>query len=669
MSAVVSAVSNVVSSVADVVVGAVSDVADFVVDEIVKPVADVVVDTVKKAVDDPIGTIGMIASVVYPPLAPLIMGATTLAKGGDIGDALKSAALGYVGGQAAAGLGGATNSALAGSGLSASTASTLSQIAGNVGRAAVTGGDPLAALVSGGIGAGVGELAGQIPGFSELPISAQQSVKAAMAAELQGQDASQAVVNNALNAGIMAASNYLGPGTMAYEYDPANNPADPNADSNPDLNGSVYDGLQAPSMPSTNYDFVGNYGLSGGLDATSSLAAPKAAPSINPDGTLNYELAESTGNGGLQMPYAPTLSSMNGGYGLTTPVEGGYMTEMGFVPTDSSSILGDANSFINDPNVLGKTVIGQDTLLNPSADTGASYGRAATTGGLSGGGTGGGGAALPGMPGYDDQASLWGGYKTAGEAGYQTAAPGLKQIYDSLTSGATGQYPSSAYGAPVAQAPDPLQGVFNTQRAGQYYAQGGAVQHFAEGDQPTDSSTTTVSTAGPNAAGHAQLLASLKSLGGLNSGIKTPQHNVQKAGSMGSQYAPRVLPQLMASLLSRGMNFAEGGQPRDRNHPNYDGTPVFRTGGLEGLGGKYVEGKGDGTSDDISAMLANGEYVFSADVVSALGNGSNKAGADKLGEMVEAIRARARSAPPDKLPPDAKSPLEYLKSPKGKKHV
>ena len=92
------------------------------------------------------------------------------------------------------------------------------------------------------------------------------------------------------------------------------------------------------------------------------------------------------------------------------------------------------------------------------------------------------------------------------------------------------------------------------------------------------------------------------------------------------------------------------------------------SGGLSGLGGKYVQGHGDGTSDDISAMLADGEYVFSADVVSALGNGSNKAGADKLSEMVHAIRSRARSASPDKLPPDAKSPLEYLKSSKGKKN-
>ena len=122
-----------------------------------------------------------------------------------------------------------------------------------------------------------------------------------------------------------------------------------------------------------------------------------------------------------------------------------------------------------------------------------------------------------------------------------------------------------------------------------------------------------------------------------------------------------VVPELMSLIQSRAT-------PQDRSHPHYDGVPLLRTGGLPGPGGKYVEGKGDGTSDDIAAMLANGEYVFSADVVSALGNGSNKAGAQELDKMVRAIRSRARSAPPDKLPPDAKSPLEYMQSSKGKKY-
>jgi hypothetical protein len=60
-------------------------------------------------------------------------------------------------------------------------------------------------------------------------------------------------------------------------------------------------------------------------------------------------------------------------------------------------------------------------------------------------------------------------------------------------------------------------------------------------------------------------------------------------------------------------------------------------------------------------MLADGEYVFDADVVSALGNGSNKAGARILDKMRKEIRAHKRSAPVGKIPPPAKSPLEYMK--------
>jgi hypothetical protein len=79
--------------------------------------------------------------------------------------------------------------------------------------------------------------------------------------------------------------------------------------------------------------------------------------------------------------------------------------------------------------------------------------------------------------------------------------------------------------------------------------------------------------------------------------------------------------------------------------------------------GKHVAGEGDGQSDDIPAMLADGEFVFPADVVSALGNGSTKAGTDKLYKMMHEIRQRARSSGKKDLPPPAlKSPLDYLKS-------
>jgi hypothetical protein len=83
--------------------------------------------------------------------------------------------------------------------------------------------------------------------------------------------------------------------------------------------------------------------------------------------------------------------------------------------------------------------------------------------------------------------------------------------------------------------------------------------------------------------------------------------------------------------------------------------------------GNAVTGPGDGQSDDIPAMLADGEFVFPADVVAALGNGSTKAGSDKLYDMMHSIREFHRSAKPKDLPPPAKkSPLDYLKSRKSK---
>jgi hypothetical protein len=86
-------------------------------------------------------------------------------------------------------------------------------------------------------------------------------------------------------------------------------------------------------------------------------------------------------------------------------------------------------------------------------------------------------------------------------------------------------------------------------------------------------------------------------------------------------------------------------------------NPEFITGAT----GHHVKGEGDGQSDSIPAMLADGEYVFDADTVAALGNGSNDAGARILDKMRQNLRKHKRSAPAGKIPPKAKSPLEYMK--------
>lgn len=111
--------------------------------------------------------------------------------------------------------------------------------------------------------------------------------------------------------------------------------------------------------------------------------------------------------------------------------------------------------------------------------------------------------------------------------------------------------------------------------------------------------------------------------------------------------------------------YAEGGDigPNIPYHVNPNIPNVIK-GRIDYRNGSYVEGPGDGQSDDIPAMLADGEYVIDAETVAQLGNGSNKAGAKILDEFRENIRAHKRSAPTHKIPPKSKSALAYLKGAK-----
>jgi hypothetical protein len=108
---------------------------------------------------------------------------------------------------------------------------------------------------------------------------------------------------------------------------------------------------------------------------------------------------------------------------------------------------------------------------------------------------------------------------------------------------------------------------------------------------------------------------------------------------------------------------AEGGSIEGHN-PQF-----FSEGGLGSMENTFVEGDGDGTSDQVPAMLANGEFVIPADVVSGLGNGSNDAGAEVLQEFLKAIREHKHSGKADKLPPESKGPLAYLTNAKRKVKV
>jgi len=112
-----------------------------------------------------------------------------------------------------------------------------------------------------------------------------------------------------------------------------------------------------------------------------------------------------------------------------------------------------------------------------------------------------------------------------------------------------------------------------------------------------------------------------------------------------------VNPQDILNQMAQGGEAKQGGL----HVPVVEGRHDYRN-------GSRVTGEGDGQSDDIPAMLADGEYVFDADTVAQLGNGSTKAGSDLLDKFREEIRAHKRSAPVNKIPPPAKSPLAYMKA-------
>lgn len=117
-----------------------------------------------------------------------------------------------------------------------------------------------------------------------------------------------------------------------------------------------------------------------------------------------------------------------------------------------------------------------------------------------------------------------------------------------------------------------------------------------------------------------------------------------------------------------------GGEQRDWNQYGFGPEASFfnyvpkrgysHGGGAHGDGPDRsfaVRGPGDGRSDDIPAMLSDGEYVMDAETVSLLGNGSFEGGAKKLDEFRVNIRKhKGRNLAKGKFSANAKRPERYL---------
>lgn len=120
---------------------------------------------------------------------------------------------------------------------------------------------------------------------------------------------------------------------------------------------------------------------------------------------------------------------------------------------------------------------------------------------------------------------------------------------------------------------------------------------------------------------------------------------------------PAAIRNLAVQPASQPVRITSGSDPYvipDRIHKK----PVPQ---LYAHGGYAVKGPGNGRSDSIEARLSDGEYVMDAETVAMLGDGSNKAGADKLDHFrVQLRKAKGRNLAKGEFSVHAKDPMAYM---------
>lgn len=187
------------------------------------------------------------------------------------------------------------------------------------------------------------------------------------------------------------------------------------------------------------------------------------------------------------------------------------------------------------------------------------------------------------------------------------------------------------------------------------------------------------------------LLGGLASLGGAFGGSSTnPSYagytgSIPSLGAQRTQYAvdpnrtPGSAPQryfsnttyvpngisTLTQSATPGLNYAQSVGAPAAPQAAAKKTRRMAPGGITSLQDHYLDGPGDGLSDSINATiedkepvkLARGEFVVSSDVVSALGNGSSDAGAQKLYGMMNRIRQQAHGKTQQQRPVNATKAL------------
>jgi hypothetical protein len=659
MSAVVDAVSSVVGGVVDAVgsvASTVVDVASTAVNTVVKTAENVV----QGALNDPIGTLAKVVTAVEAPyLLPVVSAGDVLLHNGDVGQALLSAGTSYVGGQAGN---------LVGSEVAAATDSPLTgQIVGSgvsgATSAALQGRDPVTGAISGATMSGLNTGLGALPDtttptqtanidYSQGDVNLDALPTQTVGYNLQTGEAQPGDVQSPVTVIANPPEDISTQTGTGYETPLIDNGDGTSSIANPDGSIDTYDNTTGTLISSDTPT------VSSGLSAAmpSDIAAPSAT-STTPAGGLTA--AE------------PSVAQTD----TTTPAGGLTAAEQSVAPTDTTTSATTAQPTA-DLGTSGLTALDTTNLGNvtPTDLTGISSQAGNTTTQV-----------------YDDGSSLT--YNTnTGQPVSGTDASGTPFT----VSGGTGTYDSSG---------TQLGGTPSTNFGGGL-ASSTDVQNLLDAN-----AAAATDTSGANSKDISNILKALLSSG--ISGTGTTGTGVTGVPS-GLQFAQRTMPNLTSDVTAAQQNYslsglptakmatggsstfashlssAFGGTPQTSSltpnvtkaNLNYEllGLPVYKAdggvidhkpqfyseGGLNSINNLYVKGQGDGTSDSVPAMLATGEFVIPADVVSNLGNGDNDSGAKILDEFLKTIRKHKRAADARQLPPDSKGPLAYLAEAKKK---
>lgn len=724
MSAVVEAVKDIGDAIGDAV-ETIGDVAEDIVDTVVDVVEDVgktLEKTVQAALDDPIRTIATIAAVATQQhyLIPYINAGATLARGGSFEDALKSYAISTVSAEAGSFVGGEV-SGLLGDTVGAGAAEVIGKAVGagtsGATSAALTGGDAedafLNAIVNYGVRSGVNyslNQAGQI-------------------VDQMGRPAPEDVIQ-AINADTAQS---LGGNTVTYDdgssitYDAAGNPVSATATDGTNIffNPQTVDEYLSSREPITGDVESGEpvetprEGVTEApIEGEPTTETPLGeAPGVvtNPDGTTTQTFDDGStitfdANGN------PISASDVDGNVVDMPLGGdvGDQAPTGEA-TPGEGAIGEPTEDVGDQAPTGEQAPGEDVVGEPSEDVGD---QAPTPESQLG-------PTMTRNPDgsitqkFDDGSSIT--FDDSGNVLGTTDATDLGAGSGSgLDWGAVGRYAKNMFtrqltgnltrkilGQDEARTPIRSQQSQRMAKYGVRTPEDIGFDAFNFAPQPTED-TEGVTNFNLDQSESAVPI-SVDLWNPLSGASWAPQQRISGLGFAGKFLNPQTDSSTFFTnqdqLKEQQLRQKAAGQgwltdeelrelqeqkqgdtsidPNDFSVQLWDPTkiefaaegglmghnPEFYSEGGASLANRYVKGAGDGTSDSIPAMLASGEFVIPADVVSSLGNGDNDAGAQVLDKFMVAIRKHKRNADPKGLPPDSKGALEYLSMVTKKKKV